>query len=186
MMKNARVVIVLSIVLLLSGCGLRVALRGELDPAYAPKRTEPVALILPDNSSIEDRQVFPVLKRELLESGFDLVEPDHAAWILGVATREKAFFSGIQTINVGKFGSVSNANYGSSFVIYLSLFQADAFRRGRRMAVWSGTEVTTPDNFRESPDKLVQALIDIYGVNFYDNSERVSEVKGDVADLQNQ
>lgn len=184
--------------LFLAGCGLRVALRGELDPAYAPKKTDPLALVLPDNSSIEDRQAFAAMKKELIKSGFNLVSTDQAMWILGVGTHEETYFSGIKNsgfvlgasvapgVAIGSAIGSSNAEYASRLTIYCWLFPAESYRAGKRIAIWSGIEKTTPDDFYENADKLVSALVNIYGVNFYDDSERVSKVKHDVEEIQKQ
>lgn len=185
-------------VLLLSGCGLRVALRGQLDPAYAPKKSEPLAVVLPDNSSIEDRQAFSAIKMELEKTGFQVVELDKAAWVLGVGTHEDTYFSGIKNSGFGiatvpvpgvavgsSFGS-SKAEYTSRLTIYCWLYPAMSFRSGKRVAIWEGIEKTTPQDFYEYPDKLVGALLEIYGKNFYDDSERVSRVKHDVSQLNRQ
>jgi hypothetical protein len=196
-MLRISILIPLLTVLLLTGCGLRVALRGELDPAYAPKKTDPLALVLPDNSSIEDRQAFAAMKNELIKSGFNLVSTDHAMWILGVGTHEETYFSGVKNsgfvlgtsvapgVAIGSSFGSSNAEYASQLTIYCWLFPAESYRAGKRIAIWTGIEKTTPDKFYDNSEKLVSALVGIYGVNFYDDSERVSAVKNDVENLHN-
>ena len=179
--------------LLLSACGMRVALHGELDPAYAPAKSDSVAMVLPDNSSIADRQVYATLLRGLKNAGFQLVDVQDAKWILGVGTHNDTIFSGISSSGLGvanTFGGVgvvsgsfgsSKAEYESKLTIYCWLYSGAEFRAGKRLPAWGGTEITTPEDFLKQPDKLVAALIDIYGKNFYDERERVSQVKGDVS-----
>jgi hypothetical protein len=180
-MKYYKIILLLSAVLL-SACSLRAAFMGQLDPAYAPKKADPIALVLSDNSSIQDRQVFPLVKEELIKSGFKLVEPNQATWILGVSTHNDTYFSGVKTTKLS-FGSsearltIQNARSSS---LYFWLFPAESYRNGKRMAVWGGVESVDPDDFSKHPEDFVRALIEIYGKNFYDQSERLSKVKEDV------
>lgn len=178
--------------LLLCACGLRVALHGELDPAYAPTRIDPVALVLPDNSSISDRQVYAAFAAALPKAGFRLVDVKDAKWILGVGTHKDTIFSGIESSGFaiagpGPFGGATAATFGSAkaeytsqLTIYCWLYNGNEYRNGKRLAAWGGSEVTTPSEFFDHPDQLIGALIDIYAKNFYDDSERVSKVQGDV------
>jgi len=181
-MKNYKIILFLSS-LLLSACALRASFVSQLDPSYAPKKSDPIALLLPDNSSIQDRQVYPVVKEELVKAGFKLVEPNQATWILGMGTHQDTYFSGIQTMafsyNNVAVGS-SNAEYTSRIIIYFWLFPAESFHSGKRMAIWGGFESVRPSSFREHPADYVRALIELYGKNFYDESERLSKVKRDV------
>jgi len=180
-MKYYKVILPLSAVLL-SACSLRAAFMGQLDPAYAPKKADPIALVLSDNSSIQDRQVFPLVKEELVKSGFKLVEPNQATWILGVSTHYDTYFSGIKTTKF-IFGTseaqltIQNARSSS---LYFWLFPAEPYRDGKRMAIWGGFESVDPHEFRYHTEKFVGALIEIYGKNFYDESERLSKVKEDI------
>jgi len=180
-MKYYKVIVPLSAVLL-SACSLRAAFVGQLDPAYAPKKADPIALVLSDHPSIADRQVFPVVREELVKSGFKLVEPSQASWILGVSTNNETYFSGIKTTKIS-FGfseaqtTIQNARSSS---IYFWLFPAGPYRDGKRIAVWDGVESMDPGKFQEHMGDYVHALIEIYGKNFYDNSERLSKVKKDV------
>jgi hypothetical protein len=180
-MKNCKIILLVC-ALLLTACGLRAAFMGQLDPAYAPKKADPIALVLSDNPSIQDRQVFPLVKEELVKSGFKLVDPNQATWILGVSTHDDTYFSGIKTTKIS-FGSTEaqqTIENSRSSSLYFWLFAAGPYRDGKRLAVWGGVESVNPDDFSKHPDAFVRALIEIYGKNFYDESERLSKVKKDV------
>ena len=187
-MAKCSFVILLLGVLLLSGCGLRVALRSELDPAYAPKKTDSIALALPDNPTIQDRQIDPAFRRQLLAAGFTLVEPSEAKWVLGISTRENTYFSGVRTAGFGfatplaggavaaGFGS-SKAEYASKVTIYCWLFPARGYVEGKRVAVWLATETTTSDDFWGNTDTLAHGIIETFGTNSFDDSAHIKRIK---------
>lgn len=174
-------------VLLLSGCGffaLRVALRSQQDPEYAPNKNDPIALALPDNPSIQDHQIDPAFKRQLIQSGFTLVEPAQAKWVLGVSTRETTYFSGMKTAGIAFGGSPvaagfgsSQAEYSSHVTIYCWLYPAKEFLEGKRVAVWMATETTSSDDFWENADTLAHGVIGTYGTNSYDDSDHIKKIK---------
>lgn len=184
---RAYMIAVLTSVLLLSGCGffaLRVSLRSQQDPAYAPSKSDPIALVLPDNPSIQDRQIDPAFRRQLIRSGFTLVEPTQAKWVIGISTRETTYFSGMKTAafaigggsTAAGFGS-SQAEYTSDITIYCWLFPAKEFLEGKRVAIWMATETTSSDDFWANIDTLAHGLIETYGTNSYDNSAHIRKIK---------
>lgn len=174
--------------LLLWGCGLRVALRSELDPTYMPRKTDAIAIVFPDNPTIQDRQLDPAMLRQFAASGFKIVPPNQATWIMGVSTQESTYFSGVKTIGVGYAlpglgGAVavgvgsSEAEYASKVTIYCWLFPAKQYRQGQRRAAWMATETTTSDDFWTNVDTLAQGIISTYGENSYDDSAHIRKVK---------
>lgn len=174
----------------LAGCGTRVSLRSELDPNYAPQLSDPVAIVLPDNSSITERQVLPVLKQQMVASGFRLTDEKKAKWILGFSTQRETKFQGLSSssfaVNIGYGVSVgggsSKAKYGTSMDLQFWLFDAKQYRQGKFQAIWHYVEVIhDADDFLDQPKFYLHPLLVIYGLNFHDDSVRPNHIDRDDA-----
>lgn len=182
-MKKLTLITMLASACLLMACGERIAIRGELDPDYAPKISDPIAVVLPDNSSIQDRQLAPLVKEELSKAGFTVVEPDKAVWILGLGTHDNTIFLGTQSSAFGfyhvAFGS-STAEYATRGTLQFWLFKGDVYRGGKSQPIWAGTEtIKEADDLRDSPERYIKPLIVIYGKNFHDDSVKPERVTPD-------
>lgn len=162
----------------LIGCTtVNVALEGELDPALSP-RTSAVAVVLPDNPTIEERQIYPILLRQLTDSGYTITAPNLAVWILGVGTRRDVQFAGytmsggvattkIGAISIGESGAQGIAEYKDTVLINLWLFHASDYNRNKRVPVWEGSESTDMSTFHKQSKLLVEGLVKILGHNYY-------------------
>lgn len=176
----------LLLVLPLFGCtSVNVALEGEVDPALSPK-TSPVAIVLPDNPTIDERQIYPVLLDQLSKDGYTVTEPGLAVWVLGVGTRRDVRFAGYSmsggmvTTKIGDVAesagnSQATAEYKNSVLINLWLFHAADYRDGKRAAVWEGSETTDLKTFHSQSALLVGGLLKILGHNYYNEKQDISD-----------
>ena len=170
----------------LFGCtSVNVALEGEVDPALSPK-SSPVAVVLPDNPTIEERQIYPVLLGELSQDGYTVTDPSLAVWILGVGTRRDVQFAGysmsggVVTTKIGDLAisggnAQGNAEYKNTVLINLWLFHAADYRNGKRVSVWEGSETTDLETFHTYPKLLVSGLLKILGHNFYSERQDLND-----------
>lgn len=170
----------------LLGCTtVNVALEGEVDPAFSPK-TSAVAVVLPDDPTIEERQLLPVLQDQLAKSGYTVTDASLAVWMLGIGTRRDVQFAGYSTsggvtatkigdVIVGSDSSQSKAEYKKTVLINLWLFHAAEYREGKRITVWEGSESTDLNTFHAEPALLVAGLIKIVGHNFYNEKQDLTD-----------
>jgi hypothetical protein len=59
---------VLAACIFLGGCKYSAGLLTRQDPAYAPKRADPLFVTVGFHSSIQDRQMLPLVKQEFQET----------------------------------------------------------------------------------------------------------------------
>lgn len=164
----------------LSGCGTRVYVRTEVDPDYAPKAQDPIAVVLPDNSSIEDRRVAAAAKQQMTSLGFSLVDVAHAKWVLGIGTHENTVFLGTQSSAFAFYNMAfgqSEAKYEDRVTLQFWLFQGDAYRNGKTQAVWGATEIIKDaDSLSDDPGFYTHPLLMVFGKNYRDESVRPGRV----------
>lgn len=173
-------------IVLLAGCGTRVSLRTQIDPSYAPKRSDPVAIVLPDNSSITERQVLPVLKQQMVKAGFHLTDEKNAKWILGFSTQRQSVFLGLGSssfsiglgngIRIG--GGSARAKYATTMKLQFWLFDAQKYRQGKVQPIWHYIEaIKDADDFLDQPVFYIHPMLVIYGLNFHDESVRPNHIE---------
>ena len=164
-----------TLLFLLAGCAYQASVLTRVDPAYMPIPTEPAALVVAQNSSIQERQLLPLLREQMVKRHFNLVELTDAKWVIG-------FGGGTSAVYVGTAGSAvaipffGNAiGISSSAPIYadigklnLTVFPADSFRAGQPLPVWQGAISVESDAYVEKPRTIIDVLLDNYGKNFDD------------------
>jgi len=173
------------ITILVAGCGTRVSLRSQLDPSYSPKISDPVAIVLPDNSSITERQVLPILKQQMVKAGFHLTNKKDAKWLLGFSTQRQTVFLGLSsssfTLGLGNGVSVgsgsSSAKYATTMNLQFWIFNAEKYRQGKVQPIWHYIEIIKDaDDFLDQPDFYIHPMLVIYGLNFHDESMRPNHI----------
>lgn len=172
----------------LSGC-TSIGLIGQLDPSVTINKSDSIAFVAPENASILDRQFVASIKQTFEQSGYDVVEPSKATWILVGRVITATRYSGSETkgigvgtpllggaIAVGK--SKTTVEYSNDVTLRLLAYPAKPFFNQQRQVVWQGIANTTADQFEGGNKKRVnsdfhetlRALVSIYGKNFYDES----------------
>lgn len=169
----------------LGGCGFPASLITRQDPAYAPTKVDPVFITVGTHSTIQDRQMLPLIRHEFQLEGFNLADFDHSKWVLVVGRDDTTLVTGTTSTSVGVANRVFGGLLGVSTTttheatedfegITLSLVTKESVVRGDPLEVWQGRiTVTDPDQMKDHPKTLSRALIDQYGKNFEDNSIRL-------------
>jgi hypothetical protein len=165
---------------ILSACSFNAKLITREDPAYVPLKADPVFATAGVHSTIQDRQMLPLVKQELEAEGFNLVDFDHAKWVVIVGRDDRTVVTGTTAhglvvasgllggaLGVGSIHTKNETEtYGD---IVLSLLSQDSEKQGDPLEVWQGQITTDPDQIRDRPKTVIRALIDQYGKNFEDD-----------------
>jgi hypothetical protein len=166
-------------IILLCGCKSNASLLTRLDPAYAPTRADPVFVTVGVHSTIQDRQMLPLIKRELQAEGFNLTDFNSSKWVVVVGRDDRTIITGTTSDSVG-IGIANSSIIGIPGVsrtttheetekvgeIVLSLVTKESTVRGDPIEVWQGKITTDPENIKETPRTVIRTLIDQYGKNF--------------------
>ena len=128
----------------------------QQDPGSVPQKSQPVAIVA-DDSSIEARQLLPVLQQQMAAQGINVVaDAQSAAWVLRFTVQNQ--FDRTET----KYGAAIAA--GST--AQLNLFSADDFRAGRNKPVWSASSNSSPNVLKGSAQDIIKTLVQHYGQNY--------------------
>jgi hypothetical protein len=171
--------------IILGGCGFPAKLLTRQDPAYAPTKADPVFITVGAHSTIQDRQMLPLITHEFQVDGFNLTDFDNSKWVVVVGSDDRTIVTGTTSSSVGIANPVFRGLLGVSTTtthdtteklegITLSLVTKESVVRGDPIEVWQGRITTTdPDQMKDHPKTLSRALIDQYGKNFEDSSFRL-------------
>ena len=150
------------------------------DPAYAPTKADPVFITVGAHSTIQDRQMLPLIKHEFQVEGFNLTDFDNSKWVVVVGRDDRTIVTGTTSSSVGIANRSLVGLLGVSTTttheateklegITLSLVTKESVVRGDPIEVWQGRITTTdPDQMKDHPKTLSRALISQYGKNFED------------------
>jgi hypothetical protein len=166
--------------IILGGCKSDASLITLQDPAYAPTKADPVFVTVGVHSTIQDRQMLPLIKREFQAEGFNLMDFDNSKWVVVVGRDDKTIVTGTTSNSAGIANATLVGLLGVSHTttheetekvgeIVLSLVIKESAVRGDPIEVWQGTITTDPDQIKDTPRTVIRALIDQYGKNFEDS-----------------
>src|ERR1700675_3566723 len=85
----------------LGGCKSEASLLTRQDPAYAPTKSDPVFVTVGVHSSIQDRLILPLIKREFQAEGFNLTDFDNSKWVVVVGRDDRRKVTGTTRSSVG-------------------------------------------------------------------------------------
>jgi len=164
----------------LGGCAFNAKLVTREDPAYAPTKADSVFVTVGVHSTIQDRQMLPLIRREVQAEGFNLTDFDNSQWVMVVGRDDKTIITGTTSNSVGLANPILGGLLGVSHTttheeteklggIVLSLVIKESAARGDPLEVWQGKITTDPDHIKERPKTVIRALIDRYGTNFEDD-----------------
>jgi len=164
----------------LGGCKTDASLLTRQDPAYAPTKADPVFVTVGVHSTIQDRQMLPLIKREFQAEGFNLTDFDNSKWVVVVGRDDRTIVAGTTSNTVGIANPSLVGLLGVSRTttheetekvgeIVLSLVIKESAVRGDPIEVWQGKITTYPEDIKETPRTVIRALIDQYGKNFEDD-----------------
>jgi hypothetical protein len=161
--------------ILLGGCKTDASLLTRQDPAYAPTKADPVFVTVGPHSTIQDRQMLPLIKQEFQAEGFNLTDFDNSKWVVVVGRDDSA--TGIVSRAVGLATQTPGGDILSvsktttreetekNLEIVLSLVTKESVVRGAALEIWQGKITTYPEAITEQPQTVIRALIDQYGKN---------------------
>ena len=160
----------------LGGCAYSAGLLTRQDPAYAPTKSDSVFVTVGVHSTIQDRQMLPLIKREFQAEGFNLTDFDNSKWVVVVGRDDRTIVTGTTSNSVGIANATIVGLLGVSHTttheetekvgeIVLSLVIRESAVLGDPLEIWQGKITTYPEAFTEQPKAVVRALIDQYGKN---------------------
>lgn len=127
----------------------------QQDPTQVPQKSQPVAIVA-DDSSIQARQLLPVLQQQMTAQGIDVVaDPQSATWVLKFTVQ-----------NQFDATAAKGDPIAPSSTAQLNLIAADDFRAGRNKPVWSASSNTAPDALNDSAQDIIKTMVQHYGQNY--------------------
>jgi hypothetical protein len=164
--------------ILLGGCKTDTSLLTRQDPAYAPTKADPVFVTVGVHSTIQDRQMLPLIKQGFQAAGFNLTDFDNSKWVVVVGRYDRTIVTGITSYSVGEATPLLGGEMilGVSRTttheetekvgeIVLSLVTRESAVRGDALEIWQGKITTYPETITDEPQTVIRALIDQYGKN---------------------
>jgi hypothetical protein len=167
-------------IICLGGCGFSAALLARQDPAYAPMKSDPLFVTVGVHSSIQDRQMLPLIKQEFQAEAFNLTDFDRSKWVVVVGRDDRTIVTGTTSNSVG----IANAGLGGLLGVsttkthedteklggvVLSLVTKESVVGGDPIEIWQGKITTDPDEINDHPKTVIRALMNQYGKNFEDD-----------------
>ncbi len=163
------------------GCYSTVFVYAQHDEGYRFDRSEPLFVYLGDDVSVSEVNFRAAVVRELSAAGVNVVSrlEDAHLVLTSKITEQRYFYQGYQYIpetytSVDYIGGypyyTTTMGYQPVPQIYsysidrarLRVFEASAFKRGKRIPVWEGTVELSPDRIHDSLRLLIRHL----GENF--------------------
>ena len=147
--------LLLALTLTLGAC-VPVSFIVQQDPTQVPQKSQSVAIVV-DQSSIEARQLLPVLQQQMTAQGIDVVaDPQSAAWVLNFTVQNQ--FDTTETKNGTAIAPGST--------VQLNLVSADDFRAGRNKPVWSASSNSNPNVLNDRAQDIIKIVVQHYGQSY--------------------
>jgi len=147
--------LLLALTLTLGAC-VPVSFIVQQDPAQVPQKSQPVAIVV-DQSSIQARQLLPVLQQQMTAQGIDVVaDPQSAVWVLNFTVQNQ--FDTTETKNGTAIAPGST--------VQINLVSADDFRAGRNKPMWSASSNSNPTVLNDRAQDIIKIMLQHYGQNF--------------------
>jgi len=141
------------------------------DPVRVPAKSDPVYLLTPADSRDVDAQLQPVLKRQMMAAGYNVVlDANLASWILGVSSRAQAF-------GTVRPPNKLNRHYDDTNAIHIYLFPAPQYRSGLRDPAWQGVAVAENASVGEYGAAMLKDLLGAYGGDYENEHLMVFDAK---------
>jgi hypothetical protein len=165
------------VLVILSGCGhIHAYVDAAVDPSFAPKKSDPVYVILSPKSSIRERQLLVPLRNELCRSHFNVVDDlAKSEWALGLAADRQTFDTGVTSSAVQVMGTPlvvgsAHRNTQTNQFAYLYLFKSSDLASQKPVTVWEGQVSAENRDFNEYEQTIFKGLLDVYGTNYSDET----------------
>lgn len=153
-----------------------VDIRSVLDPNVQMSRTDPVAVALPEKTSIVDRQLAELLKINLATDGFTLTSSDKAKWILPPSVNDQSTL-----LSYSERGFFSRSYTAEAAPVdYAILNVVIAPSNSPSTPVWSSVVRAYTDFWVMHQEVVVAAILATYGQDFYERDSRPVGIPNDV------
>jgi hypothetical protein len=166
-------------VLLLASCRGHIAhIYSGVDPAITVQRADSIELVLPDDASIRERNAAVLVREELRNSGFHLVEEGEASiWTLSFGLDRRTYTIGSKTTGVAvgfdvvgvpaaSLAATTTLVSQTDVTIFMHLLKTADLRSPRPLAVWEGSVTTKDKVFAVLPNAVLAELLKHFGENF--------------------
>jgi hypothetical protein len=154
-MNKAAPLLALTLTLALGAC-VSVSVITQQDPAAVPQKSQPVAIVV-DESSIQARQLLPLLQQQMTAQGIDVVsDAQSATWVLKFTVQTN--FDATETKN--------GEAIAPSTTVQLALLSAEDARAGRNKPMWSASTSANPNLFNDKVSVIFEGLIQHYGQSY--------------------
>ena len=181
--------LLIMIALFLGGCATTAYISSLTDPHYAPVKTDPIYILLTNEASISDRQFYSLLKSEMVDNGFNIVDDiSKSKYILLFQTGSKT-----SKINSTLFlpsrsttsGYVGNTYYSGTTTstqaipynynytvkkIYLDLYATVDVKNKKYMTVWEGYIGAGGKKYKSYSRAIIKKLLDVFGANYEEHT----------------
>lgn len=178
--------IVIVMTFILSSCAAKTAyISSQTDPAYSPRKTDPIFLLVPDNAPIESRNFSAFLAREMQAAGFNMVTRlNESRYVLLVNSGQKTsqinstlFIPKTQTTSgyvgntyySGQTTSTTAVPYSRDYTVHkvwLNLYSTSDAMDGRYRTAWEGYIGAEASEFRSQSREIVHLLLNVFGKNY--------------------
>ena len=172
------------------GCATPTAYISSItDPAYSPSKSDPVLLIVPDSTSIKDRQFALFLRGEMEAAGFNVTDNfGQSRYVLLFQTGQKTsqinstlFLPQTQTTSgyvgntyyTGQTTSTTAIPISTSYTaqkIWLDLYATSDVAMDKYMTVWEGFIGVSMEEYEKHSKEILRLLLDVYGTNYEEHT----------------
>ena len=123
----------------------------------APSKSDPISLIIPENSSITEKNMVARVKEEMLENGFNYNEKN-PKYLMAVKFEYRQIESGSQAIpySAGR----REILYQNESWLTLNAFKAND---PKKQSIWNGESGTTNKVFNVLRHSIIKTLLDYFG-----------------------
>lgn len=166
-MKKNLVFSVLS-ALFLCGCFSTAYYKTLQDEEHKIDKTKAVKVVLPTNSSIEERRFSKLLSSKLTQNGFTLNDDAKCGFVFDLQepTYQNTAISS-HPVSGAYANSVYIHNYSSTYKdIYLELA---CFNNDENQSIWEGSVSTELSKYQNYPEKTVENLVALVGEEYSGN-----------------
>ena len=155
------------------------------DLQYAPVKTDPIIILKGKNTSISNRQFYSLLKSEMMNNGFDIVEDiSKSKYVL--LFEKSTNTSEINSTQYLPSTSYTSGSAGGTYYsgqttytqaipysydytvekIYLNLYASADLQNKKQLTVWEGYVGVSAKEYKSYSRAIIKSLLDVFGTNY--------------------
>jgi|SRR5579863_586004 len=160
-----------------------INIRSMLDPSVTILKTQPVSIVLPGNPTIADKQLLELIKNNLIAEGFVVTSPDKSMWTITATVQDQSSMLTYSKVSGLFFPSPSTT---TATVEYVTITVIICSNSDLATPIWMSSVYSQSDFWINNQEKIVQAILATYGINFYYRDESPKDIPDDVKDDKHQ